>query len=257
MNYKRYTGTLKLSDVLHSDYYLLPLVHRFDIQFGVGDMTIAELCTKNNLDQEFFVELLNVYHDEYYFPENTLLRLDMRLVVEYLRKTHQYYVEYLLPSIRKLIAGFIRTGGKKNHSLAPIGQLYHNYEAEFLRHIEREETNVFPFALRINALYHSKSDTPRLTARNSESIRRFESEHRLMDEKIFDIKNILIKYIEPPYDVHLCNTIIFELDRLERDVIDHSRIEDRILFASSVRMEEELKKRARKTKRIPKRGTKS
>ncbi len=250
MTYKRFTSNLKLSDVLHTNYYLLPIIHRFDIRFGIGDMTIGEVCARNDIDTDFFVEILNVYHDEYYFPEKTLRKLDIQLVVNYLTKTHQYYVDYLLPSIEEMVARFVKSGGANDKTLTPVAQLYNDYKAEFLKHIESEEINVFPHALRISALYNKSESLQQNDTWSAQSIRHFEDEHEAMDEKLFDLKNILIKYIEPPYNVHLRNTIIFELDRLERDVLDHARIEDRILFAAIEHMEKALKKRSESDRTI-------
>lgn len=244
MTYKRFTSRQKLSDVLHANYYLLPVVHRFDIRFGIGDLTIGAICRRHGIDAEFFTEILNVYNDEFYFPEKILRRLDVRLIVGYIRKTHQYYVDYLLPTIEEMTQRLVRSGGRRNRSLGPIGRLFSEYRTEFVRHIENEERNVLPYALRISDLHAAGAKTP-VTARQVSSIRSFEDEHAAMDEKLLDLKNLLIKYIEQPFDAHLCNAIIFELDRLERDARDHARIEDRILFAAVERMEAALKKRTR------------
>lgn len=239
--YKRFTGTMKLCDVLHSNYHLLPIIYRFNIQLGIGDKSISEICNQKNIDSEFFIELLNVYNDEFYFPVTYLQRSDVRLIVEYLRKTHSYYTEYLLPVIEKLVHLLVKHGGRKNVGIKMVGNLFDDYKDEFLKHITKEEKTIFPYALHIAKYYRNQNRMQSRSYKQLGPIKSFKSEHSKMDEKLFDLKNILIKYIEPPYDVHICHTIIFELYRLERDVQDHSRIEDRILFAVIEQMESELK----------------
>ncbi len=68
----------------------------------------------------------------------------------------------------------------------------------------------------------------------------YEAEHDEIDEKLFDLKNILIKYINGDFDQATVNEIIFELFRLEKDIKDHSRIENNILMPLVAEMEKSL-----------------
>ncbi|MBL0176769.1 MAG: hemerythrin domain-containing protein [Ignavibacteria bacterium] len=245
MSYKRFTLRMKLSDILHTNYFLLPIVHRFDIRYGIGDLSVAEICRERSIDQDFFIEILNIYHDEHYFPEAELLKADVRLIVGYLRKTHAYYVDYLLPSIDSLIHALVESGHAHNSTLGPVASLFDEFSREFRKHIDGEEQQVFPYALSVADAYRGQADGTRPPTGWDGGIRCFEDEHLLMDEKLFDLKNLLIKYIGEPFDVHVCNSIIFEVDRLERDARDHARIEDRILFTAVEQMEKALRGAAR------------
>jgi regulator of cell morphogenesis and NO signaling len=73
------------------------------------------------------------------------------------------------------------------------------------------------------------------------SIQSFEKEHTNVDEKLFDLKNIIIKYLEPNYAHRICNDFLYELFQFERDLTDHARIEDKILVPKVMRIENELK----------------
>jgi len=61
---------------------------------------------------------------------------------------------------------------------------------------------------------------------------------------LFDLKNILIKYITGEFHEASCNAIVFELFRLEKDVMDHARIENTILTPLVVEMEKALSTQA-------------
>ncbi len=37
---------MKLADVIHHDFSLIPVINRFGIQLGFGDSTIEEICDK-------------------------------------------------------------------------------------------------------------------------------------------------------------------------------------------------------------------
>lgn len=241
MTYRRFTVSMKLCDVLHANYALLPIVHRFNIDSGIGNKTIARICRDNGVDANFFTEIINVFHDERYFPETALRGSDVRLIIEYLRKTHSYYVDHLLPRIASMIRA-LTASGRKNPALKMVRTLFNDYRTEFLRHIAKEERTIFPHALDVAERFPSGKHPLRRPSVAASSIRTLSSEHTRMDETLLDLKNILIKYLEQPFDVHLCDAIIFELHRLERDVADHGRIEDRILFTVIDSMEKQMRK---------------
>jgi regulator of cell morphogenesis and NO signaling len=61
------------------------------------------------------------------------------------------------------------------------------------------------------------------------SINHYAAEHDNVEDKLFDLKNLIIKYLPPAEDYTLSNTILYELFRLERDLNDHARIEEKVL----------------------------
>ena len=72
------------------------------------------------------------------------------------------------------------------------------------------------------------------------SIRQFEKEHTNVDEKLNDLKNLLLKYLKPDYDQNHCNEFLFALFQLEQDLKDHARIEDKILVPNVLEMEKQI-----------------
>jgi len=57
----------------------------------------------------------------------------------------------------------------------------------------------------------------------------FEKEHGNMEDKLNDLRSLLVKYLDPNYDDNDFNEFMISLFQFEKDVIDHSRIEDHIL----------------------------
>jgi len=74
------------------------------------------------------------------------------------------------------------------------------------------------------------------------SITDYEEEHENVEEKLFDLKIIILKYLPPTTDQNLCFTILQELFILEKDLNEHARIEDTILVPKVEEMESEIKK---------------
>ncbi len=58
--------------------------------------------------------------------------------------------------------------------------------------------------------------------------------------KLFDLKNLIIKYLPPAKDYTLSNALLFEIFRLERDLNDHSRIEEKVLVPKMQLIEQQI-----------------
>ena len=63
-----------------------------------------------------------------------------------------------------------------------------------------------------------------------------------MDEKMFDLKNIIIKYLPPNYDSNIGNSLLSSLFMFEKDMNNHSRIEDKILIPKVRQLEKLIRK---------------
>ena len=66
MSFKENT---RMADLIHANYSLLPVFNRFDIQLGFGDKTVAEVCLHQGVNVNFFLEIINSFHDHDYFPQ--------------------------------------------------------------------------------------------------------------------------------------------------------------------------------------------
>ena len=72
------------------------------------------------------------------------------------------------------------------------------------------------------------------------SMQVYVEEHSDIDEKLYDLKNILIKYVRGRAAESLYHEVIFELFRLEKDIQDHTRIENNVLMPLVMEMENVL-----------------
>jgi regulator of cell morphogenesis and NO signaling len=220
------------------------VVNRFGISLGFGEKTVKTVCTEQGIDGEFFLTILNAFSNENYFPQKTLQTFNVLTIVNYLRKTHSYYIETQVPIIEGQINTLMRRSSKRNRTLRLVKKFFLEYKKELLAHLKREETITFPHIVRVYGLYHSKGSAVPEEILSRYSMKVYEEEHDNVDDKLYDLKNILIKYIHGEFDETVCNAIIFELFRLEKDIKDHTRIEENILRPVVIEMEKKLHSRA-------------
>lgn len=218
-----FKSTDKLFRIINDNYNLLPVFNRFGIHPGFKDKTVAEVCDENNINKDFFLALINTYDNPDYFPEDELRRFSPLLIVDYLKKTHEYYIFYFLPKIERLLGKLVSANIDKNGEFKMIVSFFEKYKNELIIHIKDEEENVFPHVINFVQDHHKSSikNTPIS----------FEKEHSNVEMKLSDLKNLLIKYLEPVYDNNDFNEFVSSLYQFEKDIIDHARIEDHILVS--------------------------
>lgn len=227
-----------MTDLVHSNYLLLPVLNRFGIKLGFQNNTVADICQKKNIDVNFFLAIVNTFHIHDYFPEDELQSFSLNLIVDYLRKSHLDFIKTSLPKIESLLEKLVKSS--KTNDLKVIQSFYSKYKDELLEHITDEEENAFPYVLELQKVYDQKIN-PLPESITSYSIQSFEKEHTNVDEKLFDLKNIIIKFLEPNYNDKDCNEFLFNLYQFENDLTDHARIEDKILVPKVIKIENELK----------------
>lgn len=233
------TSQHKLASIIHHSHLLLPVLNRFGIRLGVKEKSIGQICEEKNLNVDFVLAIINSYHTKDYFPEKELRSFSAKTIVSYLRKTHEYYINYILIRIDGLLEELIKSGGETNNDLKIIKTFYEKYKHELVNHINEEEVHVFPYVIKLQELIDSGSQTLP-NELNAFSILDFEKEHSDVDEKLNDLKNIIIKFLDPTYDDNACNTFLSAVFMLERDLKDHARIEDNIMIPKVLDMEKQL-----------------
>lgn len=235
------TADMKMADVIHLSYPLLPVIGRFGIRLGFGDKTVAEVCHEHQVNSDFFLEITNSFADEEYIPQVELNTFPISLIVNYLKKTHQYYLEEKVPELATMIAQMAGTYKQSPDKVALIQSFFGEYCRELNNHIEREETRIQPYVLEVESAFTSgKADNELIIKIKEYSILDFADEHDNVEEKLNDLKNIIIKYLPPCSDMSLCNRILTELFRLEKDLNAHANLEDKVLIPKVAAMEKAL-----------------
>lgn len=233
---------MKLADVIHHDHNLVPVINRFNIHLGFGDNSIEELCIEKNINPEFFLTILNAYHDHKYFPKKHLQSFPATTLVDYLNKSHRYYLDQKLPELEHLILKLKDNTELDEPTYLLLKNFFSEYKHELIQHINREEERVYPYVIKLESAIESGNiSAGLLNEMEGYSIEDYEAEHDNVEEKLYDLKNIIIKYLPELKTDELLFHILKELFELENDLNDHSRIEDLILVPKVEAMEFSLK----------------
>lgn len=234
--------SMKMADVIQLNHMLIPVIHRFGINLGFGDKTVEEICCNQEVDLNFFLELVNAYHDKDYFPKDELQATPLHAIVGYLKKTHSSYLEEKLVDIETLINQLSSEKDEDQKYITLIKNFFEGYRTELTEHILREEEVVYPYVLTVEQVVNQQFiSEPNRELLNSYSIQVFEEEHDDIQEKLLDLTTIMIKYLTPPNNICIYHKIIQRLFKLEEDINYHSRIEEKVLIPKVKLLETQAK----------------
>ena len=219
MKYIIFTPDMKLADLIHINYKLLLILPRFGISLGFGDKTVRECCAERQIQPDFFVMVCNIYSfDEYTPPCDDIAEDVLDDLILYLKRSHAYYLENPVGMIREQL---YRIASQSNPSHQKIlYRFFEEYKNELINHFNYEEEVVFPYIRRV---------VNRETADGYE-IDIFEENHSNIEDKLDDLKNILIKYLPETTSGAERTQLLFNIFQLEEDVNRHTLIENQVLI---------------------------
>lgn len=239
-----FTANMKMADLIHANCMLVTVINRFGIKLGFGDKSVAKVCREYKINVDFFLEIVNTFHDKEYFPNERLQKFSVDDIIWYLEKTHRYYTETKLPQIEAMIKEVGASEHEHKQYMEMIDNFFREYKNEVIIHTDHEDQVVFPYARAIDRSCKSSAFFQQNKGQLQDySIHVFEREHDDIESKLLDLKNIIIKYLPEPLHNQTYNAILFELFNLENDLNDHARIEDKVLVPKIKIMEEQLKQK--------------
>jgi regulator of cell morphogenesis and NO signaling len=236
------TANMQVADVIHINYQLLPVIGRFGLVPGFGNKTINELCSDYNIDTLFFLEIINSYHNADYFSESQFGDYSLSLVVEYLTKTHHYYLDAKIPELENIVNNIIRLSNSetKTHNRL-IANFFEEYKNELKRHFAYEEKYIFSYSATLENAYNKGIATPKMILKKKRvDFINQNKDHHQLEEKLFDLKNLIIRHFPSSGSNIAIKRLIPELFSLEEDLNDHSRIEDKVLIPKIIQLEEKI-----------------
>ena len=219
---RMFTESMKLADLLETDYRLLSIVSRLRLPLGFGETTVGEMCRRHGLSAELFLLICRIYASDGDFvpaPEHLAIG-DLANIMNYLHSSHQYYSESVIPRLGSKIGKMMDACDAIHRKI--LNTFYSDYCREVANHFDYEEQTVFPY---IRALLAGESP-----ARDGYSIEKFGENHSDIDAKLSDLKSIIIKYLPDSCPAEVRYDVLFDIFRFEEDLRRHTEIENNVLI---------------------------
>jgi regulator of cell morphogenesis and NO signaling len=229
------SASTRLADIIIQDKRAMLLFPRFGIELGFGDRTVKQICQEQQINTNFFLLMVNVFLNKNYFPDRKLKNVDVDMLLSYLENSHRYYLEEKIPYLENLLEEFKK---QVNHpATAQLEKFFRQYILEVKEHLAYEDQTAFPYVSSLSEqIKNNKADLSAIDYH----IGVFEERHDNVEEKLIDLKSLLIKYFPPSNDRYIRIRILNELMDFEEDLINHARIEDKVLIPIVEQLEKKV-----------------
>ncbi len=227
-NQKMYEPDDKMISLIRDNYNLLQSLGSFGINLGFGDKTVDQVCTEQNVDTFTFLAVVNFTINGYRDFED-IGKLSVPTLLQYLRASHAYFLEFQLPFIRKELVDAL---DEKNNLARLIMKLYDEYSRSITSHMNYEEKNVFPY---VEALMDGKPT-------DGYSIDTYSKHHGQESNRLRELKSIIIKYL-PSDGLHnnQLSATLYDIYNNEEWLALHAEVEEQIFMPAIKYLEQKSK----------------
>ncbi|MBX9850608.1 MAG: hemerythrin domain-containing protein [Cytophagaceae bacterium] len=229
------TKNSSLVEIISLDRSLNSVIERFDLKTSAKE-TIKEASENSGNNPDFIVEILKAYSHTDYFPKRELNVFSIYCIIDYLRRTHRYYLNKLLPQMEQSITQLTKKFGLSHPDLVLLTSIFLKYKNELENHIQSEETKLFPYIENLlKAKQHGKQYfNPGF---KGYSVKQFMSEHHDNEISLPAIRKIIhdnspLTALPMPYRIFL-----IQLELFEQDLLIHAKVEDDVLIPKALLLE--------------------
>ena len=214
-----FNKSMKMSDLIDADYELLLLLMRLNFPMGFGEKSVETVCKENGFDPDCFIFLVNFQSSKSIINvEEEFNKLPLEPFLVYLKCSHAYFLEDRLPNIRRKLKLIFANKDKDQEEV--VLSFFDNYTQEVYDHMIYEDEVVFPYVRLLINKAHIKEY----------SINVFEERHNNIDDKVNDLKRILMKYVSGVEDQKLMTNVLIELYMTQEELENHTFIEDNLVI---------------------------
>jgi regulator of cell morphogenesis and NO signaling len=225
----------KMSDLISENPYLLLMLEHFGIGLVVHDKSVRQLCIENNISEQLLISFANLYNG-FHPPINAAYSFDdLKTIILFLKNSHQYYLKEKYPQIRGNISQMFELN--EQSAMLMVEKFFDQYFAEVTEHLNYEEVVVFSY---VNNLFVGLDNKLATKKSGNYSVNEYREHHNDIEEKLADLKNLLLKHLPLENDQQVRRKLLISLFELEHDLNIHSRIEDLILIPLVEKLEQSV-----------------
>lgn len=227
-NKKMYEASDKMISLIRDNYNLLQSLGSFGISLGFGDKTVQQVCDDQNVDTYTFLAVVNFTINGFREMDD-VSKLSVPTLLKYLKASHEYFIGFQLPFIRKELEDALDT---KDNLAKLILKLYDEYSHSVTSHMKYEEKMVFPY---VESLIDGKPTTGFV-------IDMYSKHHGQEGAKLRELKSIIIKYF--PGDGFRNNQLsatLYDIYNNEEWLSLHAEVEDHIFTPAIKCLEDKYK----------------
>lgn len=191
--------------------------------------------TKLGVNADFIVALLQLFEDQRSFKVAEFGKFKLEVIVDYIRKTHQYYLFKKMLEIEQSIHLLLRGYPDGHPLLLILHKFYADYREGLSHHIEMEETQLLPYILHLEKVDEGVASFQAYPS--SYSLKKFLTHHHDTEKDLAEVREAILTYSPPATSETLYRILLSQLQVFEKDLAVHAVIEDEVLLPRAMELE--------------------
>lgn len=187
-----------------------------------GYKTLKEICDEKKLNLSEV--LATVKKTSTFSAPLNWDQMSLQEIINHIVDTYHTYAKEELPRISELLKKLYIKHSERYLYVAELQEVFETMKSELLKHMQEEESVVFPFILQ---LANTENYNQELAKNYLNSLN---DDHLETGKALEKIRNLTNQYV-PPSDACTTHKVIFNsLEHLEKNLHEHIHKENQILF---------------------------
>lgn len=213
-----------LKSLVEEEPNLLGALCRAGLSFGFGDKTISAACREDGVDCPTFMAICNLLCHRPYTDYN----VSLPALMAYLRRSHVYFLDYMLPAIRRKLIVAINCSDVNDIAFLLI-KFFDDYVQEVTTHMNHENEEVFSY---VDSLLEAKIPA-------GSKISEYSLTHESMAEKLAELKDIFIYHYHVRENEALTSALA-DIIQCGKELTEHCEVENKLFIPAVQRLEDTL-----------------
>lgn len=209
-----FSPEMQLFELVEAAPSVLSIFSRLDIRLPFGDISVEQMCKREGYTTELFLALCSIHAYENFQPSTERLTVEMLPeVIGYLRASHRYYAEKMLPHTSAHLQEILEQCDSLSRSM--LRRFYDDYMAYIVDHFRAEEEHLFSV---IDNAAVREADLTLL-----------DMPHDDIDDRSNDIASLIFKSLPEDAPTKLRIITLEHIYALRDDLRRHNNVERHIL----------------------------
>ncbi len=234
----------KIQDLIGENYIFASVLHYFGLRFyEYSDKTLEQVCVQKGLSVEKVTKSLEKAVESDNAPDFDQLNYPVDLLIEYLKHMHHFFVKQRLPYLIDIIRNCKSEEPVYGQTVKDLGFIFPLFVEDFIKHIYEEEDELFYYVSLLGKATEGKIEMYRLfKMMDKYQLQEHALEHHIHEDEMAGIRRITANYdLTFCQDLHV-KVVYSELQRFEKELKIHAKIENELLFPKALQLEAKVKK---------------
>lgn len=214
------------------------VMQRYDLAHAHNLVYTYDGLTSLGIHPEFILALLQVQEDANAFKKENFDRFRLEVLVDYIRKTHQYYLNKKLLEVEQSIHLLLNSYPVAHPLLLLLNTFYKDYRNHLAKHIEMEEKQLLPYILQLEKL--AEGNEKKMTTPQQFTLQQFLDQHHDTEKDLQEVRKTILHYSPPSGNQTPYRILLSQLQVFEKDLAVHALIEDEVLLPRAIELEKKL-----------------